>query len=41
MVRRTERSKDLLDLSTRHELAHALCNKRAESYADNAGIALK
>jgi hypothetical protein len=32
---------DLLDLSIRHELAHALCNEPKESKADRVAIALK
>lgn len=32
---------DLLDLSIRHELAHALCNEPNESKADRVAIALK
>ena len=32
---------DLLDFVIRHELAHALCNERAESSANRAAIDLK
>lgn len=32
---------DLLDFAIRHELAHAVCNERDESYANRAAIDLK